>query len=546
MAKLKLILAGFFLLISVPTYAADTPVDTPGDKKPAKGFKCVFVADGPLLTINSRLPAIAKMAGFSGHSQVVLKYESDAKKIKAKIIEALSGSKVDLLGLSFSRKLMGTAAQFAEIMDSALATNPKMQFMILAPSPPNIPVRKEERFKSSKIFRAYKHNGARFHKSIFTVLVEPLRVRYPSNRIFCAYYGQAAILMRIQFDEKKLPEIPSLVGQNGVFLNNAGKPGPMLTDLNAMFSASLIYNIDWAGVKLDLGYRSDMVANTKKVLLVENRHRPTALEPFTGDRPNIFIKETWDPDWGYTVPVKPRKGYNCLFFGHRFFIPLVESIEPIAKTGGVTGHKAVIVTASFHQGTPGVGIGYITGEDNKIRAALDTGKIDLLGLTFYEVETGQYKHYKQWFDYALAKNPKTRFLIHMPSSFDPVHRDLKILNRTNDAFRKRFYVKVIRPLQIAYPKNEIIFWYSGSVSSELRRRFEAGKLSPVKALVGPKGIFAVSGGIPGPLLKDLEGLILYSLIYKVDLPKKMTGQKGKLDLNALAAEMMAKEAAKGM
>ena len=48
------------------------------------------------------------------------------------------------------------------------------------------------------------------------------------------------------------------------------------------------------------------------------------------------------------------------------------------------------------------------------------------------------------------------------------------------------------------------------------------------------------------MLKDLEGLILYSLIYKVELPKKMTGQEGKLDLNALAAEMVAIEKAKGL
>jgi hypothetical protein len=52
--------------------------------------------------------------------------------------------------------------------------------------------------------------------------------------------------------------------------------------------------------------------------------------------------------------------------------------------------------------------------------------------------------------------------------------------------------------------------------------------------------------LPGPLLKDLEGLILYSLIYKVDLPKNMTGQEGKLDLNALATEMIAMEKAKGL
>ena len=47
-------------------------------------------------------------------------------------------------------------------------------------------------------------------------------------------------------------------------------------------------------------------------------------------------------------------------------------------------------------------------------------------------------------------------------------------------------------------------------------------------------------------MQDLQGLILYSLIYDVELPKEMTGQDGKLDLNALAAEMIAMEAKKGL
>ena len=151
----------------------------------------------------------------------------------------------------------------------------------------------------------------------------------------------------------------------------------------------------------------------------------------------------------------------------------------------------------------------------------------MLGLTYYEADTGRLEHYKEWIDYALAKNPKTRFLIHMPASYDAARRDLKILNKTGAAFRAKFYATVIRPLRRAYPKQEIIFWCSGTVTYELRRRFEAGKLSPVKSLIGPKGIFAVAGGLPGPLLSDLEGLILYSLIYKVDLPKTMTGRWAK-------------------
>ena len=39
---------------------------------------------------------------------------------------------------------------------------------------------------------------------------------------------------------------------------------------------------------------------------------------------------------------------------------------------------------------------------------------------------------------------------------------------------------------------------------------------------------------------------LYSLIYDVELPKSVPGLKGKIDLDALAAEMMAMEAKKGL
>jgi hypothetical protein len=121
-----------------------------------------------------------------------------------------------------------------------------------------------------------------------------------------------------------------------------------------------------------------------------------------------------------------------------------------------------------------------------------------------------------------------------------------LFNKTGDAIRARFYKEIVLPMRALYSDNQIIFWPSGRVNSELRRRYEEGTMPQVKQLVGPRGIFAVEGGLPGPLLKDLEGLILYSLIYKVDLPKKMTGQAGKLDLNALAAEMIAMEKAKGL
>jgi hypothetical protein len=542
MTRLKLILTGLFLALAVQSYAEDTT------SKP--GLNCVFFApqvphesESPLAGIHDRLPAVAKMAGVSDHSQVALPLDPDKEKQVAQIKEALSGGRVDLLALPFSRTILGKREQFFEIMDQALAINPKMQFLIQIPAPLNIPVRDVKRLS---------YNSNKFHKSVFKVIVAPLRERYPSNRVSCAYYGQTASEIKSQFDAEQLEGIESLVGEEGVFLTKAGQPGPVLAHLNAMFALSLIYDVDLALTEFDLGYEVDLAAIAAEALKHEADHRPPAPEILTGDGPNIFTLETWDRPWGYTVPAAPKKGLNCLFYGHEFLTSLAEAIEPVAEKGGITDHKMTTFVKSPHDGAPGVAVQMLSvpekGPDGgkELRALIETEKFDLLGLTYHQHETGELKHYKEWFDYALARNPEAQLLIHLPASADAARRDLDKLNATGDSIRAKFHATVVVPMRKAFPGKKIHFWYSGRVDSEMRRRFEAGELPQVPQLVGKRGIFSVPGGYPGPFLSDLQGLILYSMLYEVELPKKMAGQDGKLDLNTLAAEMIAMEKKKGL
>ena len=147
MTRLKLILTGLFLALGVQAHAAD---DTPSEP----GLKCVFFApqvphetESSLAGIHDRLPAIGKMAGVSGHSQVALTLDPDERKRAAQIKKALSGGRFDLLALPYSRTILGKREQFFEIMDEALAINPKMQFLIQIPAPLNIPVRDVKRLR---------------------------------------------------------------------------------------------------------------------------------------------------------------------------------------------------------------------------------------------------------------------------------------------------------------------------------------------------------------------------------------------------------------
>ena len=542
MTRSKLILTGLFLALAVQTHAEDTP------SKP--GLNCVFFApqvphktESSLAGIHDRLPAVTKMAGVSGHSQTTLTLGPDKKKQASEIKEALAGGRVDLLALPFSRTVLGEREQFIEIMDQALAINPKMQFLIQIPAPLNIPVRDVKRLR---------YNSNKFHKSVFKVIVAPLRERYPSNRVSCAYYGQTASEIKSQFDAEQLEGIGSLVGEKGVFLTKAGQAGPVLAHLNAMFTLSLIYDVDLALTEFELGYEFDLAAIAVEALKHEAAHLPPAPEALTGDGPTIFTPETWDRPWGYTVLAAPKKGLNCLFFGHKFFTPLAEAIGPLAEKGGITDHKVTPFVKSPHSGAPRVAVALLSAPERgpdggkELRALIETEKFDLLGLTYHQQETGQFEHYKEWFDYVLARNPKAQLLIHLPASADAVRRDLDRLNKTGDAIRTRFYATVVVPMREAFPGKKIHFWYSGRVDTGMRRRFEAGELPKVFELVGKRGVFSVAGGYPGPFLCDLQGLILYSLVYDVELANSVPGLQGKIDLNALAAEMIAMEAQKGL
>jgi hypothetical protein len=495
--------------------------------------------------MHDRLPAIAKKAGVSGHSQVMLTLDPDKEKRAAEIKAALSGPRFDLLALPYSRTILGELPQFIEIMDQAVTINPKMQFLIQIPSPLNIPTRDANKFK---------YASSKFHKAVFEVIVKELRKRYPSNRISSAYYGLPATEMKLLFAKKELPGITSLVGEKSVFLTEAGQPGPILADLNAMFTLSLIYDVDLAQTDLKLGYEADLVAIAAKALKHEAKHRPAALDPWKGDGPNIFTLETWERPWASTLPATKKKGLKCFFYGHQYFTPLADAIGPVAEKAGITDHKATTyITKNHVYASPAYMAAFIQTDppkgvvpDLKLQALLNAGKIDLLGLTYFQRDTGRIEHYKEIFDYVLARNPNAQLLIHFPSAASPALRRLSILNREGDALRAKFYATVVVPLRKAYPDKKIHFWYSGRVSSEIRRRFEDGELPQVYEFIGDRGIFSGRAGYPGPFLQDLQGLILYSLIYDVELPKSVPGLKGKIDLNALAAEMIEMEKKKGL
>ena len=599
MTQLKLLLASFFLLLSAQLHAQDT---TPKPELKT-GLKCVFFSpqvsdqdlveqslpnnkksvnrtlidrdeelkkkysakvwkefvrrrenldwhkESPLSPMHDRLPAIAKKAGVSGHSQVMLTLDPDKEKRAAEIKAALSGPRFDLLALPYSRTILGKLPQFIEIMDQAVTTNPKMQFLIQIPSPVNIPTRDANTFK---------YASSKFHKAVFEVIVKELRKRYPSNRISSAYYGLPATEMKLLFAKKELPGITSLVGEKSVFLTEAGQPGPILADLNAMFTLSLIYDVDLAQTDLKLGYEADLVAIAAKALKHEAKHRPAGLDPWKGDGPNIFTLETWERPWASTLPATKKKGLKCFFYGHEYFTQLADAIGPVAEKAGITDHKATTYITKTHVYASPAWLALAiqadpprVSEDRqvtnlKLEALLNAGKIDLLGLTYFQRDTGRIEHYKEIFDYVLARNPNAQLLIHFPSAASPALRRLSILNREGDALRAKFYATVVVPLRKAYPDKKIHFWYSGRVSSEMRRRFEDGELPQVYEFIGDRGIFSGRAGYPGPFLQDLQALILYSLIYDVELPKSVPGLKGKIDLNALAAEMIEMEKKKGL
>lgn len=243
---------------------------------------------------------------------------------------------------------------------------------------------------------------------------------------------------------------------------------------------------------------------------------------------------------------KDIAGLTVLYAGHSFGRPFAENLTKTAKFAGIKDHEQRIVFRGGQNGAPQAMWEDPTAK-NEIKNALNDGNVDIVILICCSQEllesNGQSdKAIVEIIEYALSKNPNTKFGLSMPWADYP--------ENYIDANEHRFQIDVAysryqqfaKSLTNLFPDVDVFTFYHGAVIYELRGLFEKGMLQDVDNLIGPKrnSIFTDEKGHAGLLAIDTGSLIWLNAIYGInpmDIPKI---EKYKLDIREVAAEVLRK------
>jgi len=239
------------------------------------------------------------------------------------------------------------------------------------------------------------------------------------------------------------------------------------------------------------------------------------------------------------------EGYNSLFMGHSFFVPIAREMPFHAEQLGLNGHTQYVEMSGGATGTP-TALWNDDGHRNNIQAVLDTGEIELLAMTF-ESFVPTVDGYVLWIDYALSKNPDTKIVIGLPWRDFPGEYDNAESYAGDGTILASVWEPQLDTLRALYPDTEIVAMAYGFAAVELRYMFEAGQLPGITDLIGDNpetSLFkdAKGHGHNGGLLLDLAEFIWLNSIYDIDLDTYDYNAGHGVDLKAVAKSILQEQA----
>ena len=239
-------------------------------------------------------------------------------------------------------------------------------------------------------------------------------------------------------------------------------------------------------------------------------------------------------------------GLTVLYAGHSFGRPFAENLTQLTEFSGIKGHNQRIVMKGGENGAPQAMWEDPTAK-NEIKSNLNDGTVDVVILIccsqeLYESNGQSDQSIVEIMEYALSKNPNTRFGLSMPWADFP--------NNYNDASEHRLQIDAAYPRYQQFAKSltdlfkdVVIFtFYHGAAIYELRDLFEKDMLQDVDNLIGPRrnSIFTDEKGHAGLLAKDTGSLIWLNAIYGIDPMDIPKIEKYKLDIREVASNVLRK------
>jgi hypothetical protein len=217
---------------------------------------------------------------------------------------------------------------------------------------------------------------------------------------------------------------------------------------------------------------------------------------------------------------KVNTGFKTLLMGHSFFDPMAINIEGHAHNAGFPDHQTI---RFFRGGSNGAPMAFWNNAPlrTQIQAELDSGDVDLMGMTYYP-SYPTIDGYRNWVQYALSKNPDTRFFIALPWNYYPAEVSAAQYEIDFEGFHPQITHAFVDALRVEFPGVDFYCIPYGRSAVELRNLYADGTLTgngDVSSLSGSAdtALFTDNLGHPGDILVELSSLLWLVAIYGVDL-----------------------------
>ena len=258
------------------------------------------------------------------------------------------------------------------------------------------------------------------------------------------------------------------------------------------------------------------------------------------------------------------QGLKSLYMGHSYFRRQADAMPEYAELAGVVDHES---TTFFRGGYNGSAFAiWDDAESQKtIKDYLDAGDVQMFGMTIFiemDVPTTEGSHpdnqlqgLKNWVEYALSKNPKTKFFVALPW----LGRPLEYVGDTGDPQTSGYKAyseailgseagmkTLVDDLRASFPGTEIFLLAYGQGSLELRTLYNKGNLPDVDTLVSDKkkklvGIHSDTHGHAEQLLTDLNTLVWLESIYGYNVLNFPKTYAYKTDIKKIAHDVATRQ-----
>ena len=240
-------------------------------------------------------------------------------------------------------------------------------------------------------------------------------------------------------------------------------------------------------------------------------------------------------------------GSNMLLMGNSFFRPYAERFSELALDADFLEHRDNLVFRGGDNGTP-IGLWINEDTNTEIKQILDSGNIDILGMTWYLNEDNPISGFTEWIDYALQKNPNIKIFVSIPPIDFPADWQQKAedyeYNNIRDLYRyvvsDLTHKKVIDQLRAIHPSTEIFTLPTGWATFDLVDQYENNLLLDDISLFGSydDSIFRDTKGHQGKIVVNTGALIWLNGLYGVNLRTNDADTGFNTDLHTIAENIM--------